>query len=317
MYYPYLRARQFELIALRELVQEGVIQNYVTPVLEPVNRSTNNLDRANKIFFENNFSPYLIMNSSQGDFQGDANVFLDYMNSLENCSFLPAFHFTNNSDYIRESIHEYDLKNCMLICMDGFIDDPSLRELCADDNIGVIMLLDPGNNRRLDSYLKGLAKTYIRLDDVFEKQVKNADYLQIPAHKLTEAHLFYNTDGYSGFSDFTILPKEFTNGGLTPRAVVIHLTYINEEEESEIWIRHFTSSTDSDSIANVQQKFEEAALKALRFCDSIQLNNSAISELREYCDGNHYPGLGMVKKISIKNHLIIVSEYLKENEENL
>lgn len=36
MYYPFLRARQFELITLRELAKEEAIQGVVVPILEPV-----------------------------------------------------------------------------------------------------------------------------------------------------------------------------------------------------------------------------------------------------------------------------------------
>jgi hypothetical protein len=34
MYYPLLRARQFELITIRELVVENAIQGVVTPIFE-------------------------------------------------------------------------------------------------------------------------------------------------------------------------------------------------------------------------------------------------------------------------------------------
>ena len=47
MYFPYLRARQFELISLRELVNDGKLQN-ITPVLEPVKEGFNNLNLAHK-----------------------------------------------------------------------------------------------------------------------------------------------------------------------------------------------------------------------------------------------------------------------------
>jgi len=43
MYYPYLRARQNELIAVRDLSSEDNFKNYVTPVLEPINAKLNSL----------------------------------------------------------------------------------------------------------------------------------------------------------------------------------------------------------------------------------------------------------------------------------
>ena len=40
MYFPYLRGRQFELIALRELVEKGVLSSRITPIIEPVKLSS-------------------------------------------------------------------------------------------------------------------------------------------------------------------------------------------------------------------------------------------------------------------------------------
>ena len=309
MYFPYLRARQFELISLRELVNAGVLQNKVMPVLEPVKESFNNFNLAHKVFQEKDFSSYLIVNPFVGEVPGDTEVFLNYISELDNSKFLPAFHYADNKDYVTEKIEKYNLNNCLLICLDNFSDEDSFRELCQNPSVTHIMLLEPNKYRSLDRFIKSLGKSYIRLDDVFEKQQKNADFLNISAHKFSEEHLYYKEENYQGFADFTVLPSEYVDGGSTPRAVVIHLTYLNLDEESQIWIRHFTSESN-DSIANVQGKFAQATEKAISFCDNYNLNNSAIDELRNYYQNAKYPGLGTVKKISIKNHLLVVSDFL-------
>jgi len=308
MYFPYLRARQFELITLRELVTEGALSNIV-PVLEPVKESFNNLNLAHKVFREEDFNAYLILNPFQGEITGDTETFLTYISGLDNSKFQPAFHYSDNLDYITSSIEKYNLENCLVICLDNFSDEESFKAICNNSKVSHIMLLDPHKYRNLDRYIKSLGKFYIRLDDVFEKQQKNADFLNIPAHKFTEEHLYYEEDNYQGFADFTVLPSEYIDGGSTPRAVVIHLTYLYSDAENQIWVRHFTSESN-DSIANVQGKFAEAASKAVRFCNSLPLNNSATDELRRYFAEERYPGLGTVKKISIKNHLLVVSNFL-------
>lgn len=45
MYFPYLRGRQFELIALRELVEKGVLSSRITPIIEPVKLSSTLTDK--------------------------------------------------------------------------------------------------------------------------------------------------------------------------------------------------------------------------------------------------------------------------------
>ena len=309
MYYPYLRARQFELIALRELASENFIQNLITPIFEPVKDTFNNLNLASKIFREKDLTAYLIVNPSVGERSGDIDDYLNYLITDEGKNLKPAFHYNRNSEYIREAVQQYDLNECMLICYCNFSEDDQFRALCEENFVSHIVLFEPHKYRSLDRYLKGLEKNYVTMNDSFERQIKNADFLDIPAHKFTEEHLFYKGEGYQGFCDFTVLPSEYVEGGSTPRAVAIHLTYVNEQAENQIWIRHFTSITN-DSIANVQGKFAEAAQKAINFSEKQNLNNSAITELKDYYVNGKYPGLGTVKKISIKNHLSIVSDYL-------
>lgn len=312
MYYPYLRARQFELIALRELALENALNNII-PVLEPLSNRFNNLMLANNVFCEKSIRPFLIVNPFEGENKGDTEVMLNFLEEIDQCSFRVAFHFNDNKEYIESSIAKYNLSDCMIIGLDNYSDEVALKTLCENPNITHIMLLDPMKNRGLHRFVKSLSeKIYIRLDAPFEKEAKNAEYLEKVPHKFSEEHLFYLDEDFKGFGDFTALPREFTDGGSAPRAVVIHLTYLNDDDGDSIWIRHFTS-VSNDSIANVQGKFAEAAEKAVAFIEESKITNSAAMELKDYFTRPHYPGLGVVKKISIKNHLLIIEDYLNRH----
>lgn len=309
MYYPLLRARQFELISLRELAQEEATQDFIIPILEPVKLAFNNFNLAYKIFEEKNQNIFFILNPSVGELIGDSNHFLDFYNELNNGIVFPAFHYRNNSEFIIESINTFRLNNCMIICKNDIsANDEEFKSLAELEQVTVINIEDPTRNRELHRFAQRLRKTYIRLDDLFEKQNRNSDFLNIEEHRFSEEHIYYTEENFNGFSDYTVLPSEFSDGGSTPRAVVIHLTFLNQD--NQIMIRHFTSETN-DSIANIQGKFAEAAEKAVNYCRKNNLSNTAIIELENYFDENHYPGLGTVKKISIKNHLLILSNYLR------
>lgn len=309
MYYPFLRARQFELIALRELATEEATQGVIIPILEPVKETHNNLNLAHKIFQEKGQSAYLVVNPKFGELAGDSQFYIEYLAALNYEVFLPAFHYRNNAEYINQSIEQFGLTNCMLICENDIEgDDTNFKSIVELDAVSLITVNDPGRNRSLNRYIRGLQKGFIRLDDLFEKKDRNSDFLDITEHRFSEEHIHYSTEGFEGFSDYTVLPSEYVEGGSTPRAVVIHLTYLNIQ--NEIWIRHFTSETN-DSIANVQGKFGEAAAKAVNYCRQNGLSNSAITELETYFDTEHYPGLGTVKKLSIKNHLLVLSNFLR------
>src|SRR5690606_10856043 len=107
-------------------------------------------------------------------------------------------HYSDNLDFITTSIDKYNLNDCLIICLDNFSDEEGLKEICRNETVSHIMLLEPNKYRSLDRSIKSLNKNYIRLDDVFEKQEKNADFLNIPAHKFSEEHLYYTEDGYQG-----------------------------------------------------------------------------------------------------------------------
>ena len=310
MYYPFLRARQFELITLRELATDGATQGCIIPILEPVKLIFNNLNLAYKVFEERKQTVYFIVNPAVGELIGDNVHFLDYLNGLNSKIVLPAFHYRNNSEYITQSINKYKLNQCMLICKNDISEnDLGFKTLAELPNVTIINVQEaPFRNRNLRTFIQRLNKTYIRLDDLFEKQARNSAFLNIEEHLFSEEQKYYLEDNFNGFSDFTVLPSEYSDGGSTPRAVVIHLTYINHQ--NQIMIRHFTSESN-DSIANIQGKFAEAAKKAVGYCRLNHLTNSAIVELENYFDEQHYPGLGTVKKLSIKNHLLIISDYLK------
>jgi hypothetical protein len=309
MYYPILKARQFELISLRELATEQVTQRHITPVLEPVKETVNNLNLAFKILEKENQQAYLILNPQIGERKGNTDYYADYI-SDKSSVFKAAFHYTSDVDYIEKVITQYKLEDCMLLCSsENDLTDGAFAQVINNEKITRINIENPGRNRSLKNYIMNLGKDIIRRDDLFEPQARNGDFLKIQENRFSEEHIYYSQDNFNGFSDYTLMPSAFTDGGSTPRAVVIHLTY-QKPPLNEFWIRHFTSKTGSDSIANVQGKFAEAAGKFVTFCGNDDLTNSAIAELKEYYDTQHYPGLGVVKKIALKNHLILVDHYL-------
>jgi hypothetical protein len=45
--------------------------------------------------------------------------------------------------------------------------------------------------------------------NIAKKEQRNSDYLEIDAHKFSEEHLYFNDEGFNGFSDYTMLCKFF------------------------------------------------------------------------------------------------------------
>ena len=71
MYFPYLRGRQFELIALRELVEKDVLSSRIIPIIEPVKLSST-LVKTIETYGVNNKQLAFITNPKVGSFNNDA-----------------------------------------------------------------------------------------------------------------------------------------------------------------------------------------------------------------------------------------------------
>jgi hypothetical protein len=307
MYYPYLRGRQFELIALREFAGCRGKNNNVIPIIEPVKKTFNSLKIALPLLVDANVKFALVLNPQVGEITEISQI----IDGLGDClagqnTWIPAFIVSNNYDSIHNLIIETGYEEVMIICT-GETDtsNENFNNLILLDSVKYIVITQ--ENRTLKRTLSNLDKSLIRLDDKFSGQKRNSDYLDMPEEKFSEEHLFYKDEGYKGFSDYTVIVSDFIEGGSAPFAVAIHLTY--QKQNNEIWIRHFTSKSNFDR-ANIQGKFAEALEKSVAFLDAHNIHTEASNELRTYFRESKYPGLGMVKKISIKNHLELMNEVI-------
>jgi hypothetical protein len=312
MYYPYLRGKQFELIALREYAD--LYNNYkAIPIIEPVKSAFNSLILAITMMKNKGLKFVLILNPQVGDITGQTQIIETGLADAlaDRTVWSPAFVVNNNNhQHIITHINNQNYQDVFLICKDNLdTSASSLAQIVQMPNISHIVI-NAGNSR-----LKRLAnksnKSVIRLDDNFNPQRKNSDYLTIPEEMFTEEYNYFDDDGYDGISDYTVLQSEFIDGGMLPYAIAIHWTY--EKNSDSIWISHFVSDTNDDN-SNIQGKFAEAARKAVRFLDSNNISNFAAEELKRYVREGQYPGLGVIKKLSIKNHIELMNQIFLRRE---
>ncbi|MFI3297436.1 MAG: sce7725 family protein [bacterium] len=313
MYLPYLRGKQFELIALREFSAICQDCTKITPIIEPVKSTYNSLNLAVDTLIKNKLKFALVLNPNDGDFRSCYANILDELPQLKTNTdcYTPAFLVTKNGvANIAKIITEEDLHDVMLIFKESIdIDNTQIINLISHDNIQYIVSEDT-NSRLTNRRIKATGKHIIRLDDKFNEQKKNSDYLNILEELFTDEHNYFKAEGgYYGFSDYTVLPKNFVDGGMRPYAIAIHLTY--KKNDDEVWIKHFVSDTN-DTPANIQGKFAEASEKAKSFF-LPRTKTAAIEELIAMVDAERYPGLGVVKKISIRNHIELMNNILSQS----
>lgn len=311
MYFPYLRCKQFELLALRELSQRLGSSGKVCPILEPVKKSISTLERAidSLIGFNVNFT--IIINPSVGDFIDNNSSIITLINTkLSNYTNFQIGILINqftNLERIDNLLDEIlTLKSLSIIHLVRPNDIESLLQWSANHEIKYNLYSENIPIRRYRGLVTADSK--VILEDNFHAQPKNSAYLQNPDEFFSDEHLYYQDDGNIGFSDYLTVGSDYSESGFLPYAVAIHLTYINHVDQ-KIWIRHFVSDSNRDTI-DVAGKFGEALGKLMEFIDEQNIQTDAANEFREHYRNQHYPGLGSLKKLSIKNHLELLLELL-------
>lgn len=313
MYYPYLRAKQYELKALRELADEGGFEGKITPILQPVKEDVRLLKNAIEEMKAKGMKFALILNPTEGDFKRPGHDFhpfeeLDILNN-DRHAWIPAFLFNGENDIrnIKETIERNMLKDVMLVFKDGMdVENEDIWALINQPEIGTIVYnLRRNGGRILKHRIKESAKKLITLLDAFNHQPLSLNYSDKVDELFTEEPFFYEEEDFDGFGDYATLSANYSEGGGMPRALVIHLTYL--KNKNQIFVHHFLS----DSILqqeDIRMKFREAALKVEKFYHQNNIRKTrAVSEIiNKAHSGNGYPGLGGLKKLSLKNHFQLI-----------
>jgi len=310
MYFPYLRCKQFELLALREISPIIGAAATISPVLEPVKKSTSAFERALETLIENDVNFTVVLNPVHGEFVSNASGLISMINeklaNYENFQFGVIINQFTNLDFITNQIDTINFERPISLIHIARVNDiEALAQWCTDYEIKYNLY---GENFPIRRY-RGIItpETKVLLEDKFKPQVKNADYLRTPDEFFSDDHLYYEDDGFIGFGDYLTIGDDYAESGWLPYAIAIHLTY--KKENNEIWIRHFVSDSNSDTT-DVAGKFGEALEKLIEFIDMQGITTGASNEFRALHLSSHYPGLGSVKKLSIKNHIELVHDLL-------
>ena len=316
MYYPYLRGKQFELLALREFSREFENNHTIVPIIEPVKKQVNGLNAAALSMIENGMKFAVILNPSDGDYRhtGIDNDILMSLTALtdDRDNWIPAYIYKHNGRTLLDHAKQNNLSNLMIIFPSGAdVNDEVLMEFLSKDEVAYVVSGNLSNNRSARGRLLRLGKALISLEDRFNERPRNADYANEVDEIFSEDFAYYQDDRLAGFADFTPMAKDFIEGGMLPYAIAIHLTY--QKSDDQIFVHHFVSDNNFDQ-SNIRGKFHEAAVKIAPFFNNNGLyHTSAIDELIRRADSDDgYPGLGYIKKLSVKNHLELITHILPE-----
>lgn len=311
-YYPYLRGKQFELIALREMCPFTADKGIVSPIIEPVKKGNSTLSKTIECLKENDIDFNLILNPQDGDHKkndGEFDALVDFVLPIigDYAHFHPALIIdeTVNIAWILDTISTRHLADVTLIINQLPKDEAAIRRILDSGAISRFVLSQTDSSvRRLSRRFRTLGEI-IMLEDKFNSKTKNADYATPDDEPFSEDHLFFEEEGYSGFADYLTIGNVYTDGGFLPYAVAIHLTYF---EGDNIRVHHFVSDSNDDN-EDVPGKVAEALAKLVPFIDARDMRTVACDQFRHIQSTGAYPGLGSIKKLSILNHIELVYDF--------
>ncbi len=272
MYYPYLRGKQYELLALRALCSELTSEQRgkVIPIIEPVREVKNDTQiiQAFSTMMTSKMHFCLVLNPKNGDFKGREDMFFPEeikMKLAEGGSWTPAFILTGDTDRLSGQINTMISENgftSVLIILPKNEETGKWDALMGREEVTTLVICD-ADSRSTMRQVRKYDKPFVRLDDCFQTELRNKDYRGKEDQRFNDNVAFYEQEGYAGFGDYTILPEAYSKGGMLPWVVAIHMTYNRNEEE--VWVHHFLSESNDNGTENIQRKFSEAAEQVKSF----------------------------------------------------
>lgn len=314
MYFPYIRGRQYELLALRELAENNLLGDRVIPIVEPVRLSPTLVNMMAK-FIDVEHRIAIIRNPAVGTFMSEwvnaqedtkeAKYQRDFAEQYENQFIIKSLIIQRNAESLLEFWDNHGVNKANLLVININHDFLDLYENAFETIVPQYVLIpDESAFRRRARHHKVL------LDDKFEKQNRNADYQQETDEFFSDDHLYYREDGFIGFSDYSVIGNEYFEAGFAPYAIAIHIVYF--APDNTLRVKHFVSDSNED-INNPALKYYEAVSKLANWYSTqsprVEMTLGLQTFLQHY-EQQIYRGLGTVKKLSLMHHLELIGKYL-------
>lgn len=312
MYHPYLRGKQFELVMLREQAENIARWDFV-PIIEPVRENFPALKRALTALVENNCQFILIANPSVGQLvagNGDLGeqIFDELLAGYQN--FQSGLCLTEKSSIV--DVDNY-FANCDLptaVIHKGFSNGMHLAEALTEhqDQLHSHVFVGLQKDRLYRRHFRGVTRVIV--EDGFNKPKRNADYPSV--ERFSDIYLTYEDVPGEAFGDFLIVGDDYSEGGGPAFAVAIHLTYAEPDDEGQLYIKHYVS-TSNESAADTAGKFAEALDKLVADLNNpatTMFQSRAVAEYQRLHREQHFPGLGYIKKLSMQHHMELIAHLL-------
>lgn len=308
MYHPYFRGKQFELITVRETAPMLATAKFV-PIIEPVKESLGGLQRTLKAVCDAEGSAIVIVNPHHGVHSENG---LNISTMLKD-EFLPKKEIAAGI-LLTEGMTVKDAIDCcnqhadhnMALVHAGFSDAKGLAEALGGKVKKVRHIFFEECGLLYRKHFAGAHRVLLR--DGFERR-RNRDHP--PVEPFSDLHVTFAEQGMDGFGDFLIVGDEYSESGGPAYAVAVHLTFIDPTKDDAMFIYHFVSDSQDDPT-DPAGKFAEALnamMNKLEQPNHHIFESTAVQEFRDLHARGHFPGLGYIKKLSMRHHIETLNDY--------
>lgn len=301
IYYPYLRGRMYDLLALKEACLAGELGENIIPIIEPV-RDSKELEQTVQTFIDHQ-QPFSVIANPQVSVYGLNDTKLHPLPDMANFDFFhPAAILAPDfsSDFVKTSGQQT-----------SFLIAKNFQILKAYQNSSMLKhvsgILIP-EEARIHQIVGTKA---ISLTDPLTFVPHVEDYAIIDDEFFQAANWYKQVDNYNGFSDYSMVGSHYFDKGMPSRAIALHIIYATKDGSSRI--HHFVSDSNA-TMRGQKEKFFEALGKLVDWAPANihGINRTqALEELLKYNEQTKFPGLGIVKKLSLRHHFQLMHRLLE------
>jgi len=288
MYIPYFRGKQFDLLALKESVVEGLLTEGIIPLIEPV-RDSAHLRKTIEAFIEQERDILIVENPEVGKVQRGVTKLHEIKDLMDNPYVTPVYLLNRsfNLDWIEREDFVFLSRNYY----------KDILEQTTDYLPRFHIITDSARLR------KAIRDNRVLLTDPFTRFHNGAEYLELEDEFFSDDSKYFHEDGYIGYANYGIDGEAYYDKGYPSRSVVLHILYLDRFQS--IRVKHFVSDSN-DSAANPAGKFFEALKKLSEWHSRYEKEvpvTKGLSELLSYQERRVYPGTGVIKKLSVMHQL--------------
>ncbi|WP_407893254.1 sce7725 family protein [Lacticaseibacillus sp. N501-2] len=270
-YYPIIRGRQYDLLALKTLAK--TLSPQIIPIIEPV-KDIPALLGVVKAFAQAGHPLYVIANPQVGQYgllQKPKHALPDPL-----------------PDPITTARY-FDVLPAKLVIASTF---------------GQVDLLKPTQLAVVPNTARARALKLpqaVYLEDHYPIRSRTEDYYQVQQE-------FYQYSRKQlpgvGFADYPLSTHHFDEHGYPQRAIALHLSF---QDHRQLWVRHFVSVNNAD-FQDPGAKFFEARASLKPWLSMHPDANTDATDALLALD--HFPGLGTVRKLELMHWLTIMGRFL-------